>query len=113
MVIGIPANKNRKDRKSEEGVGRVRFPNADENEQFALVTQLLGANQVKAMCQDGKERLCRIPGKMRKRVWIRVNDVVIVKLWEFQPAKADIIWRFLGNQVEWLKRKGALSALPI
>ncbi len=109
----MPANKNKKDSKNQESVGRVRFPKKEENEQFAIVTQLMGANQVRALCQDGQERMCRIPGKLRKRVWVRANDLVIVKVWDFQPTKADIAWRFLGNQVEWLKRKGALEGLPI
>ena len=109
----MPGNKNRKDRNKEVTIGRLKFPKRDEYEQFALVTQLMGASQVRALCEDKQERMCRIPGKMRKRVWIRVNDVVIVRLWDFQPIKADIVWRFLGNQVEWMKRKGYLKDVPV
>ena len=107
----MPSNKNRKD--SSEGVGRLRFPKKEEFEQFGVVTQLMGANQVIVLCQDGVERKCRIPGKLRKRVWVRANDVVIVKVWDFQPSKGDVMWRFLGNQTEWLRRKGMLEGLPI
>ncbi len=109
----MPGNKGRKDRNGQESIGRLRFPKREEHEQFAVVTQLMGASQIRALCEDGQERMCRIPGKMRKRVWIRVNDVVIVRLWEFQQSKADIAWRFLGNQVEWMKRKGYLKNLPV
>ena len=92
---------------------RVRLPKQNENEMFGIVTQMLGATQIKVQCQDGKERNCRIPGKIKKRVWLREGDVVIVKIWDFQPAKADVKWRFIGNQVEWLKRQGKLHGLPI
>jgi translation initiation factor 1A len=95
----------------EESIGRVRFPRTKEGEMFGVVQQLHGSDQIKVFCQDGKERMCRIPGKMRKRVWMRQNDLVIVKLWDFQPSKGDIVWRYLGNQVEWLKRKGHLKDL--
>ena len=109
----MPSNKNRKDGSSSESIGRMRFPKKEEHEQFGIVTQLMGANQLKVLCQDGVERGCRIPGKLRKRVWIRVDDIVIVQVWDFQPSKGDVKWRFLGNQKEWLKRKGVLEGLPV
>lgn len=109
----MPSNKNRKDKSGSEGIGRLRFPKKEEFEQFGLVTQLMGANQLIVLCQDGVERKCRIPGKLRKRVWIRQNDVVIVKVWYFQTSKGDVVWRFLGNQSQWLKRKGMLEGLPV
>ena len=108
----MPSNKNKKDTGSET-LGRLRFPKKEEHEIFGLVTQLMGANQVIVKCQDGVERKCRIPGKLRKRVWVRANDVVIVMIWDFQPSKGDVVWRFLGNQTEWLRRKGMLEGLPI
>ena len=108
----MPSNKNRKD-SGDDAVGRMRFPRRDEGEIFAVVTQLMGANQVKTLGEDGVERGCRIPGKIRKRVWVRANDVVIVKVWDFQPSKGDIMWRFIGNQVQWMKRKGMLQKLPV
>ncbi len=109
----MPSNKNRKDSGDSELVRRLRFPKKEEFEQFGLVTQLMGANQVRVLCQDGVERQCRIPGKLRKRVWVRVDDVVIVRVWDFQPSKGDIAWRFLGNQTAWLKRNGKLQGLPV
>jgi len=98
---------------SEEGFGRLRLPRKDELEMFGVVQQLHGGNQIKVLCADEQERMCRIPGKMMKRVWVRQGDLVIVKLWDFQPIKADIVWRYIGNQVEWLKRKGHLEGLKI
>lgn len=109
----MPSNKNRKDTGGSESIGRIRFPKKEEHEIFGLVTQLMGANQLLVMCQDGVERKCRIPGKLKKRVWVRVNDVVIVMIWDFQPSKGDVVWRFLGNQTEWLRKKGMLEGLPI
>ncbi len=92
---------------------RVKLPNEKELEQFAIVTQLMGSNQVKALCEDGSERQFRIPGKLMKKVWLRENDIIIVKLWDFQPTKGDVVWRFLGNQVEYLKRNGYLRKLSL
>ncbi|MCX6804126.1 MAG: translation initiation factor eIF-1A [Candidatus Diapherotrites archaeon] len=97
--------------KLEMGYSRMRLPNPDDLEQFAVVTQLMGSNQVKAYCEDGVEKQFRIPGKLMKKVWLRENDIIIVQLWDFQPSKGNVVWRYLGNQVEWLRRNGKLAKL--
>lgn len=49
----------------------------------------------------------RIPGKMKRRVWLRVGDVIIIRPWSIQPdEKADVVWRYLPPQTDWLRRKG-------
>ncbi|MBU0662030.1 MAG: translation initiation factor eIF-1A [Candidatus Diapherotrites archaeon] len=103
----------KKQEEQQEQLRRIRTPRRDELEMFGLVVQLHGTNQIKVACEDGKERMIRIPGKMRKRVWIRQGDVVIVKLWDFQPIKGDVVWRYLGFQTEHLRRKGLLDKLPL
>ena len=92
---------------------RLRMPYRDQLEMFAVVTKLHGTDQILAMCEDGKERHVRIPGKLKKKVWIREGDVIIVRLWDFQPIKADVVWRFLPLQTEKLRRMGLLKNLPI
>lgn len=75
---------------------------------FGIVEHMLGANRVEVRSIDGKTRMGRIPGKMKKRVWLRAGDVVVLVLWAFQDDKADIVWRYQGTQVEWLKKNGYL-----
>ncbi len=99
--------------KQEEQIRKIRLPRRDELEMFGRVTHLQGADRVKVMCEDGIERNCRIPGKMRKRTWMRERDIVIIRLWDFQPSNADVMWRFLGVQSEHLKKKGYLSKIPV
>ena len=106
-----PTYNNQTQESQEAGYTRMRLPNPEDLEQFALVTQLMGSNQVKALCEDGVEKQFRIPGKLLKKVWIREHDVLIIRLWDFQPSKGDVVWRYLGNQVEWLKRNGKLEKL--
>lgn len=87
---------------------RVKMPNKKDLEMFGVVTQLMGVNNVSVMCEDGKERICRIPGKLFKHIWIKQGDLVIVKLWDFQPTKGDVNWRYLGFQVNALEKRGLL-----
>jgi len=93
---------------SEEQQTKVRLPQKDQHEIFGIVESMLGANRVKVRSMDGKTRMGRIPGKMKKRVWLRVGDVIIIKPWSFQDDKADIVWRYQGSQVDWLRRNGYL-----
>lgn len=95
----------------QEAIRRTPMPRRHELEMFGVVTQLLGATQIRIMCEDSVERICRITGKMRKRVWMRVGDVVIVKLWDFQRSKADVVWRYIGTQSEHLRKRGLLGKL--
>ncbi len=97
----------------EAGYSRMRLPNPDDLEQFGIVTQLMGSNQVKAIGEDGVEMQLRIPGKLMKKVWLRENDLIIMKKWDFQPTKGDVVWRYLGNQVEWLRRNGKLGKMQM
>lgn len=95
------------DTESEEIV-RCPLPRRERGEIFALAEQLLGASKIKIVCEDQKGRLGRIPGKIRKRMWIREGDLLIVRPWEFQSDKADIVYRYTGTQSKYLSRMGKL-----
>jgi len=92
---------------------RVKLPNRDEGEEFALVTVMTGAEYIKVLCEDGLERPARIPGKLRNRVFIKDNDVLIVKKRDYEENKVDVVWRFLPFQRDKLKSMGQLNNLPI
>jgi len=93
---------------SEEEIADMVLPVA--NDVLGIAIRLLGFDRVLVKCQDGHERLCRIRGKMKRRVWIRQGDIVLVSPWDFQSDKrGDIIWRYKRNQAEWLKKNGYLT----
>ena len=88
---------------------RVKMPDKRINEMFALAKQILGGRRVTVLCEDGEERMARIPGKMRRRQWVRENDLIIVWPWDFQPSKADVKHRYTKTQAMYLSRKGLLN----
>ncbi|VVB86211.1 Translation initiation factor 1A [uncultured archaeon] len=92
-----------------EEFSRVRIPQKSANEILGTVESLLGANKLRVRCMDGMVRVTRIPGKIKKRIWIREGDVIIIVPWSFQNEKADIIWKYSPPQVNWLERKGFLK----
>jgi len=93
---------------SEEELSEMVLPAA--NDVLGVAVKLLGFDRVLVKCQDGHERLCRIRGKMKRRVWIREGDIVLVSPWDFQSDKrGDVIWRYKRSQAEWLRKKGYLT----
>ena len=89
---------------------RVKMPNKKVNEMFAIAEQILGGRRVTVLCADGETRMARIPGKMRRRQWVRDGDLIIVWPWDFQDAKADVKHRYTKTQALYLSRKGILPS---
>ena len=89
-------------------VTRVRTPR--DNEVIGVVEQRVGANRMIVKCFDDNERNCRIPGALRRTLWIRPGDFVIVKPWEFEgDKKGDILFKYTPAAVEFLKNRGFIK----
>ena len=87
---------------------RVRTPRG--RELLGIVESLLGSNKLRVRCQDNRIRLCRIPGRMRKKIWMREGDAVLVEPWEIQGnEKGDIVYKYNPTQASWLRKKGILK----
>ena len=92
-----------------EGRRDLRMP--DDDEVFAVVEEMLGANRVRVTCVDGTTRIARIPGKMQKRIWIREDDIVLVEPWDWQDEKADITWRYEKGEADQLREEGHIEGV--
>jgi translation initiation factor 1A len=94
--------------RSESNLQNMILPS--ENDVLGTAVKMLGSERIMVRCQDGKERLCRVRGKLKRRVWIREGDIVLVSPWDFQSDKrGDIFWRYRKNQTAWLRNKGYLE----
>lgn len=87
---------------------RVPLPNRKVNEMFAIADEILGGRRIRAVCEDGLSRISRIPGKMRRRQWVREGDLIVVQPWDFQDEKANVCMRYTKTQSLYLSRKGVL-----
>jgi translation initiation factor 1A len=99
--------KDEKDKENNEQQLRVRLPK--ENEVIGIIEQRLGGNKMLVNCFDGKTRNCRVPGRLKRDLWLRPGDVVVVELWEFDNNKGDIVFKYKQNQIDWLKEKGLIK----
>lgn len=88
---------------------RVKLPKG--KEVLGILEQRLGASRMLVRCLDGKSRNCRVPGRLKRKLWLREGDVVLVEPWEFDDTKADILFKYNPTAIEWLKRKGYLKEI--
>ncbi|MEM0271314.1 MAG: translation initiation factor aIF-1A [Thermoprotei archaeon] len=78
-----------------------------EGEVLGVIIQLVGYDRAKVRCSDYKVRICRIPGRMKKKIWLRENDIVLVAPWDFQSdIRGDIVHKYEKDEVRKLKNLG-------
>lgn len=104
--------KGKKQLTEEEEIARIRIPK--EGEMLGKVELMLGSDKLRVQCDDGKERIVRIPGKLRKRVWIRVGDIILLQPWKvMSDRRADVIWRYTKTQSKWLEKRGYMKSISV
>jgi translation initiation factor 1A len=87
---------------------RVRTPRGKES--IGTVIEVLGGSRFRVACTDGKGRLCRVPGRSKRKMFVKIGDVILVEPWSIEgDEKGDIIWRYKPAQVSWLSSKGLLK----
>ena len=90
-------------------IRRVRIPH--EGQVIGVCEQRVGGARMKVRCLDGVNRMCRIPGRLKRRLWVREGDVLLIEPWELSKHKGDVLFKYLPSQVRWLKKKGYLRGL--
>lgn len=94
----------------QEQLKRIRLPRG--NEVIGILDQRVGGSRMQVRCMDGKNRLCRIPGKLKRRLWVREGDVLLIQPWEFGgDEKADVAYKYRPIEVNHLRKQGYLSSL--
>ena len=94
----------------EQDIGRIKLPRGKQT--FGILDQRLGGSRMRVRCLDGKVRICRVPGRLKKKLWVREGDLLLIEPWELGgDDKGDVIFKYKPNQSDWLKRKGYLKEL--
>jgi len=93
-------------RQNEEAKRELVFKEV--GQEYAQVTAMLGDGRLRALCFDNVERLCKIRGKMMRRVWIGKDDIILVGLRDFEDGKADVILKYTLDESRQLQAYGEL-----
>lgn len=109
----MPANKRggkKHKRGKKMGFGEKReLVFKEEGQEYAQAVKMLGSGHVEVFCFDGITRRGKIRGKMRKRVWINVGDMVLIGLRDFEEDKScDIIYKYNPDEAKNLKAYGEI-----
>src|SRR3989344_4508395 len=88
----------------EEDIARVKLPRG--KQVIGIIDQRLGGSRMRARCLDGKTRICKIPGRLKRKLWVREEDTVLIEPWELDNDKGDVLFKYRKNQVSWLRQKG-------
>ena len=94
----------------QQEIRRVKLPRG--NQTLGILEQRLGGSRMRVRCMDGKSRVCRIPGRLKRSLWVREGDVLLIEPWELGgETKGDVIFKYKPIQVSFLKKKGYLKGL--
>lgn len=94
--------------KSGGGLFRRELLFKEAGQEYAQVTKMLGNGHCECSCYDGVVRLGNIRGKLRKRVWINMSDIILCGLRDYQDDKVDIIHKYTPDEVRNLQTMGEL-----
>ena len=93
---------------------RSPLPYKPRGEMFAVVKEISGGSRMVAMCEDNLTRMVRIPGKFKKKMWVRPLDLIIIRPWQIQSdSKADLVYRYIKTEKETLIKKGKIPEVMI
>lgn len=96
--------------REQEDISRTKLPR--DKQILGICEQRVGGSRMKVRCMDGKMRICRIPGRLKRKLWVRENDVLLIEPWELSgDEKGDVLFKYKPIQVDFLRRKGLLKQL--
>ncbi len=94
----------------QEDIRRTPIPKGPQV--IGICEQRVGGSRMKIRCMDGKKRICRIPGRLKRKLWVREGDILLIELWELGgDDKGDVIYKYKPIQVDILQKKGLLKQL--
>jgi translation initiation factor 1A len=89
---------------------RKKPPLPHDDQVLGLLEKRLGGSRSDVRCVDGYTRNCRIPGRLKRKLWVREGDIVIVEPWDHQDqTRGDIVFKYRRQQADWLRDNGYLD----
>ena len=98
-------NKRKNKKKPNVEVKKRVLQIKDDFEDYAKITKMLGDRRVLLKLPDTSELIGIIPGRFRKRCWMKVGNIVLVSIREFQKDKVDIIHKYDDSEIKILVKQ--------
>lgn len=71
-------------------------------QEYVKMTKMLGDRRIMVLLPDKSEMMAVIPGRFRKRCWMRTGDILLASFREFQDNKLDIIHKYTSEEARKL-----------
>jgi translation initiation factor 1A len=105
-----PLSAEEQQHQMEEDIKRTPTPKG--RQVLGICEQRVGGSRMKVRCMDGRTRICRIPGRLKRKLWIREGDVLLIEPWELSGnEKGDVIFKYKPVQADVLRKRGMLKGL--
>ena len=93
----------------ERGKGEPPLPSEEEGTMPCVVLRVLGGGFLEVRCTDGMTYKAWIPGRMRRRVWMRERDVILFLPWGTKDMKGEVVYRYGKDEVKKLIELGYID----
>ena len=81
----------------------------EDGQEYGKAAKMLGNCRVTVECFDGKQRLGKICGQMKKkRKFVNLNDFILISLREYEDAKCDIVHKYTTDEARTLQSYGEI-----
>jgi translation initiation factor 1A len=80
----------------------------DDETEYAKVLERKGGPYLSLRLLSGDTVMGIIRGKMRRRVWMATNDIILVSIRDFQEGKVDVLHKYPEEHVRQLVEMGEI-----
>ena len=98
----MPKNKKKGKKRPKQNTVKRQLTFKENMQEYAKITKLLGDRRLMVVLPDGSEIMAIIPGRFRKRLWMKIGDVILIARRGFQEDKTDVIHKYTQDEVRKL-----------
>ena len=106
--IGGKGHKKKKNNTEESSSKQLLL--IDDEQNYGKITLNLGSCRFEVIDPSNKQYIGIVRGNMRKKIWIKVDDIVIFSYRSFQDNKVDIIHKYKDNEIHKLVEMEQLTS---
>ena len=100
---GLGGKKFRSTKKS-YGLGTKNTILKDSEQNYAIVTDVLGSGRFRCHLDNGDKLLGILCGNMKKKkIWVNGGDLVLVSRRDYEKEKVDIIGKYNHDELDYLR----------
>lgn len=90
---------------------QTRYRRPRDKQLIGMVLERLGGKRMSIKTTDNKIRNCRVPGRFRRKFWLRPGNFVMIEPWPDDDDKGDIIYQYRPGEIIQLKKQGIADSL--